>query len=91
MQSLSRSIAALLIAAIVSPAAAQQAGCTFTITSSGGIACPAGELSDGQIRLNGTEATASFTILNGQITDSAGRGCIVTGMESPPLTVGASE
>ncbi|KAH8891255.1 hypothetical protein GQ53DRAFT_765372 [Thozetella sp. PMI_491] len=53
-------------------------GCTFSISSTGGIACPAGQLSDGQIRLNGTEPTAEFTINDGQITDASGRGCIVT-------------
>lgn len=56
--------------------------CTFSISSTGGIACPAGQLADGQIRLNGSEPTAYFTISNGQITDSSGRGCIVTG--EPP-------
>lgn len=57
-----------------------QSGCPFDITSSGAFACPAGELSDGQIRLNGTEDTATFYIdSNGGITDSNGYGCIVTG------------
>jgi hypothetical protein len=57
-----------------------QSGCPFDITSSGSFACPAGELSDGQIRLNGTENTATFYIDgNGGITDSNGYGCIVTG------------
>jgi hypothetical protein len=56
-------------------------GCTFTISSSGGLTCPAGQLSDGQIRLNGTEPTVYFTIKDGKITDAAGRGCIVTGAD----------
>jgi hypothetical protein len=55
-------------------------GCGFEITSSGSFACTAGQLPDGQIRLNGTEATATFYIdANGGITDSKGFGCIVTG------------
>lgn len=54
--------------------------CKFTISSSGSFACPAGELSDGQIRLNGTYDTATFCIdKQGGITDSHGFGCIVTG------------
>jgi hypothetical protein len=55
------------------------AGCQFTLGSSGDINCPAGQLPDGQIRLNGSEPTAAFSISDGQIWDSAGRGCIVTG------------
>lgn len=55
-------------------------GCGFEITSSGSFACPAGQLPDGQIRLNGTEDTATFYIdANGGITDSNGFECIVTG------------
>jgi hypothetical protein len=55
-------------------------GCSFEITSSGSFECPAGELSDGQIRLNGTEDTSTFYInANGGITNSMGFGCIVTG------------
>jgi LysM repeat protein len=52
--------------------------CMFTIMSSGDISCPAGQLSDGQIRLNGSYPSAEFTIANSQITDSSGRGCIIT-------------
>jgi hypothetical protein len=54
-------------------------GCAFTISFSE-FANPAGELPDGQIRLNGTEGMATFYInANGGITDSNGFGCIVTG------------
>ena len=53
-------------------------GCGFTISSSGSFACPAGQLPDGQIRLNGTEDTATFYFSNGGITNSKGFGCIVT-------------
>src|ERR1700726_2755801 len=54
-------------------------GCSFTI-SSPEFPHPAGELPDGQIRLNGTEGTATFYIdAHGGITDSNGFGCIVTG------------
>ncbi|KAK1772114.1 hypothetical protein QBC33DRAFT_582346 [Phialemonium atrogriseum] len=58
-------------------------GCSFTLLSSGSFACPAGQLPDGQIRLNGTEETATFYITDGGITDSQGFGCIVT---APPTT-----
>ena len=54
-------------------------GCGFKISSSGGINCPAGQLSDGQIRLNGTQEIATLYILDGKITDSENKGCIVTG------------
>lgn len=54
--------------------------CKFTLESSGPFACPAGELPDGQLRLNGTYDTATFCIgPDGGITDSNGFGCIVTG------------
>lgn len=54
--------------------------CKFTITSSGAFACPAGQLPDGQIRLNGTYDTSTFCISpDGGITDQNGFGCIVTG------------
>jgi hypothetical protein len=54
-------------------------GCGFTLTSSGNIACPAGQLADGQIRLNGTEDIATFHISDGKVSDSEGKGCIITG------------
>ncbi|KAH7336121.1 hypothetical protein BKA65DRAFT_28151 [Rhexocercosporidium sp. MPI-PUGE-AT-0058] len=58
-------------------------GCAFSIESEGSFTCPAGQLSDGQIRLNGTEQTSTFYIDSGGITDSSGFGCIVT---EPPTT-----
>lgn len=55
-------------------------GCSFTLLSSGSFSCPAGQLPDGQIRLNGTEDTASFYLqAGGGFTDHNGYGCIVTG------------
>lgn len=54
-------------------------GCSFTLNSSGGIACPAGELPDGQIRLNGSYEISTFYISDGAITDSEGKGCLITG------------
>ena len=59
--------------------------CKFTISSTvGNIDCPAGELLDGQIRLNGTYDTSTFCITpTGGITNARGFGCIVT---EPPTT-----
>lgn len=54
--------------------------CRFTLSSHGSFDCPAGELEDGQIRLNGTYDTSTFCIdSEGGITNSRGFGCIVTG------------
>ena len=54
--------------------------CKFTISSTvGDIDCPAGELLDGQIRLNGTYDTSTFCISpTGGVTNARGFGCIVT-------------
>jgi hypothetical protein len=60
-------------------ASSQPAGCPFTISSNGVFACPAGQLPDGQIRLNGNYSEATFYISDGSITDSEGKGCIITG------------
>ncbi|KAH9224806.1 hypothetical protein DL95DRAFT_452541 [Leptodontidium sp. 2 PMI_412] len=53
-------------------------GCAFSIAPAGSFACPAGQLLDGQVRLNGTEETSTFYIDGDGITDSSGFGCIVT-------------
>ncbi|KAI0179365.1 hypothetical protein GGR52DRAFT_535896 [Hypoxylon sp. FL1284] len=59
-------------------------GCSFTFSSSGSFACPAGQLDDGQIRLNGSETTATFKLQKGGgFIDAKGYGCIVT---PPPTT-----
>lgn len=57
--------------------------CGFEISSTGTMPCPAGQLPDGQIRLNGSYPTSKFFIdANGGITDTNGFGCIVTGTHS---------
>ncbi|KUJ09205.1 uncharacterized protein LY89DRAFT_690265 [Mollisia scopiformis] len=56
--------------------------CKFTITASGGQSGVVGQLSDGQNRIGGGNPTGEYCINNGQITDSQGRGCILT----PPTT-----
>ncbi|TVY55358.1 hypothetical protein LCER1_G003391, partial [Lachnellula cervina] len=73
------SLSTLAVALGASLAASQ---CTFTITASGGQSGIVGQLSDGQNRIGGSNPTGTFTISNGEITDSLGRGCILT----PPST-----
>jgi hypothetical protein len=53
--------------------------CCFSLTASGGASGPVGQLSDGQNRIGlGGGASASYCLSNGAITDSSGRGCILT-------------
>ncbi|KAM3069547.1 hypothetical protein ACMFMG_005651 [Clarireedia jacksonii] len=52
--------------------------CSFTITASGGQSGVVGQLSDSQNRLGGEYPTEDYAISNGQITDSNGRGRILT-------------
>lgn len=65
--------------------------CCFEITASGGESGTVGQLTDGQNRIGGGYSPATYCIKEGGITDSNGRGCILT----PPTTqwqcdVGAS-
>lgn len=74
---------AAAFAATASAAALQRRGdmsgsCGFQIQSSGGVDATMGQYEDGQNRLNGSYATATYYISNGGITDEAGRPCIVT-------------
>ncbi|KAI0385401.1 hypothetical protein F5Y04DRAFT_276732 [Hypomontagnella monticulosa] len=63
----------------VLPAVLAGGCCKFTLSSTGSFACPAGQLPDGQIRLNGSEPISTFCIdSKGGITDGRGYGCIVT-------------
>ncbi|TVY30671.1 hypothetical protein LHYA1_G001171 [Lachnellula hyalina] len=73
------SLSTLAVAVGASLAASQ---CTFSITASGGQSGIVGQLSDGQNRIGGSNSQGTYTISNGQITDSLGRGCILT----PPTT-----
>jgi hypothetical protein len=57
-------------------------GCTFEVTASGGKSGTVGQLGDGQNRIGGGLAPATYHISNGGITDANGRGCILT----PPTT-----
>jgi hypothetical protein len=57
-------------------------GCCFEVTASGGKSGTVGQLGDGQNRVGGGLAPGTYCINNGGITDSNGRGCILT----PPTT-----
>lgn len=57
-------------------------GCTFEVTAAGGKSGTVGQLGDGQNRIGGGLAPATYHISNGGITDANGRGCILT----PPTT-----
>jgi Ubiquitin 3 binding protein But2 C-terminal domain len=58
--------------------AVPRSSCSFELTASGGESGTIGQLSDGQNRIGGGLSPATFTISNGGIIDSAGRGCILT-------------
>ncbi|KAJ5703159.1 hypothetical protein N7488_010707 [Penicillium malachiteum] len=53
--------------------------CCFEITASGGASGTLGQLSDGQVRVGDTTLSAAEFCLSGSIiTDSEGRGCVIT-------------
>jgi len=58
--------------------AVPRSSCSFELTATGGKSGTIGQLSDGQNRIGGGLSAATFTINNGGIIDSAGRGCILT-------------
>jgi hypothetical protein len=67
---------------ILGASALSPRSCSFGLTASGGESGTVGQLSDGQVRIGGSYSPATFTIDNGGIYDSAGRGCILTRMSS---------
>ncbi|PSS28310.1 hypothetical protein M430DRAFT_63452 [Amorphotheca resinae ATCC 22711] len=70
-------LASLALAAGASAASIPRS-CSFGITATGGEPGTMGQLSDGQNRIGGGLPPASYSISNGAITDSNGRGCILT-------------
>ena len=53
--------------------------CCFHLTASGGASGSLGQLSDGQVRVGDTTLSAAqFCISDSVITDSEGRGCVIT-------------
>ncbi|KAK2623631.1 hypothetical protein QTJ16_006812 [Diplocarpon rosae] len=67
-----------LVASVSSSPLVQRSSCWFGITASGEQSGSLGQLDDGQIRIGGGLAPASFSITNGAITDGDGFGCILT-------------
>ncbi|KAF4539344.1 GPI anchored cell wall protein [Lasiodiplodia theobromae] len=65
-----------------SAVALKRSDCCFQLTASGGASGSVGQLSDGQNRVGGGYQAATYCLNNGGITDSNGRGCILT----PPTT-----
>ncbi|KAF7941109.1 hypothetical protein BELL_0118g00110 [Botrytis elliptica] len=70
--------ASLALAVGVSAASIKRDTCSYTLTSSGGQSSIVGQLDDGQLRVLGNHPTATFTINNGETTDSKGRPCYLT-------------
>ncbi|KAJ6006925.1 hypothetical protein N7451_004869 [Penicillium sp. IBT 35674x] len=72
----------IAIAALVAGANAlvgRSDSCCFQLTASGGETGTLGQLTDGQVRLGDTTLSAAeFCISNSIITDSEGRGCVIT-------------
>ncbi|KAJ5917145.1 hypothetical protein N7466_010699 [Penicillium verhagenii] len=72
----------IAIAALVAGANAlvgRSDSCCFQIAASGGESGSLGQLTDGQVRLGDTTLSAAeFCISNSIITDSEGRGCVIT-------------
>ncbi|KAJ5274105.1 hypothetical protein N7478_009230 [Penicillium angulare] len=53
--------------------------CCFQLTASGGASGSLGQLDDGQVRVGDSSlSTAEFCLSNTIITDSEGRGCVIT-------------
>ncbi|TGO22769.1 hypothetical protein BPAE_0155g00070 [Botrytis paeoniae] len=70
--------ASLALAVGASAASIKRDTCSYTLTSSGGQSSIVGQLDDGQLRILGNHPTATFTINNGETTDSKGRPCYLT-------------
>ncbi|USW55103.1 Putative ubiquitin 3 binding protein But2 [Septoria linicola] len=75
-------LAASLVAGASAAALPRDSQCCFQLTAAGGASGSVGQLSDGQNRVGGNYAPATYCLNNGAITDSNNRGCILT----PPTT-----
>ncbi|KAE8454459.1 hypothetical protein EG329_000082 [Mollisiaceae sp. DMI_Dod_QoI] len=86
------SLATLALSGLVSAATLPRDSCSckFSLTASGGQSGVVGQLSDGQNRIGGGNPTGEYCINNGQITDSQGRGCILTPTTQFQCDVGAT-
>ncbi|RFU30873.1 hypothetical protein B7463_g5437, partial [Scytalidium lignicola] len=72
------SLVAFLAIGGVSAVSIPRSTCSFQLTASGGQSGTVGQLPDGQNRIGGGYPQATYTIGSGVITDSTGRGCILT-------------
>ncbi|KAK6607204.1 gpi anchored cell wall [Botrytis cinerea] len=70
--------ASLAFAVGASAASIKRDTCSYNLTASGGQSGLVGQLDDGQLRILGNHPTATFTINNGETTDSKGRPCYLT-------------
>lgn len=72
-------LATLALALSASAARIPRTTCTFGLTATGGQSGQIGQLDDGQNRIGGKLPKGTYSINNGEIVDSRGRGCILTG------------
>jgi hypothetical protein len=75
-------IGALAFTAVCNAIITRWAPCCFHLSASGAVTGTAGQLDDGQVRINGPLSASEFCISDSGITDANGRGCILT----PPTT-----
>jgi len=71
-------VTALAFATGANALIARGSSCCFHISASGAVTGTAGQLDDGQVRINGPLSASQFCISDGGITDANGRGCILT-------------
>ncbi|KAK4502328.1 hypothetical protein PRZ48_005753 [Zasmidium cellare] len=82
MSSRTALIAALVAAVSGSIIPRSSEECCFQISASGGVTGTLGQIYDGQNRVGGGYAPATYCLKNGGLFDKNGRGCILT----PPTT-----
>jgi len=71
-------IGALAFTAVCNAIITRWAPCCFHLSASGAVTGTAGQLDDGQVRINGPLSASEFCISDSGITDANGRGCILT-------------
>lgn len=77
-------IAIATLAASANALVGRSDSCCFHLTASGDKSGSLGQLSDGQVRVGDNSLSAAkFCLSGGVITDSEGRGCVVTSKISP--------
>jgi len=71
-------LAILALALTASAARIPRTTCTFGLKATGSQSGQIGQLDDGQNRIGGNLPKGTYSIINGEITDGQGRGCILT-------------